>query len=144
MKIAIASDHAGFELKEFLRKNFTDVEWLDFGPSNADRTDYPDYAAKVAQHVAKQSGSLGVLVCGSGIGMCIAANKFAGIRAAVVESEQTAKLAKAHNNANILCLGARILDPNRAKEILKAWLETPFEGCRHQDRIAKIAKLDPK
>jgi ribose 5-phosphate isomerase B len=143
-KIALASDHAGFDLKEFLKKTITEVEWVDQGPLNADRVDYPDFAAKVGELVGTHRVDCGILVCGSGIGMCIAANKIAGVRAAVVESEQTAKLSRAHNDANILCLGARILDPNHAKEIVKAWLETPFEGGRHQERVKKIADLEEK
>ena len=131
-KLAIASDHAGFALKEHLRQHITDVDWIDEGPFNGDRTDYPDYAEKVAQKVARGQVAQGVLVCGSGIGMCIAANKVAGVRAAVVESEQTARLSRAHNDANVLCLGARVLTPDHATSLVKAWLETSFEGaaCR--------------
>lgn len=141
-KLAIAADHAGFELKKFLIENLSDIEWIDLGPSNKDRVDFPDYAAKLAQKVALNSPSLGVLVCGSGIGMSIAANKVSGIRAAVVESEIAARLSKEHNNANILCLGARILAPEYAKEIVRAWLNATFEGGRHSGRIEKITDLE--
>jgi ribose 5-phosphate isomerase B len=141
-KIAVASDHAGYDLKEYLKKNITTVQWVDEGPSNTDRTDYPDFAEKVAKKVADQTVPFGVLVCGSGIGMCIAANKVNGVRAAVVESEQTARLSRAHNNANVLCLGARILTPEYAKGIVTAWLDTPFEGGRHEGRVQKIANLE--
>lgn len=141
-KIAIASDHAGYELKEFLKKQFPDVQWVDEGPASANRTDYPDYALKVAGLIASGNLKQGVLVCGSGIGMCITANKVNGIRAAVVESEQTARLSRAHNDANVLCLGARILKPDHAKSVLRAWLETDFEGGRHADRIQKITQWE--
>ena len=141
-KLAIASDHAGFELKEFLKKNVSDVQWVDEGPATADRTDYPDYAEKVGHKVASHEVKRGVLVCGSGIGMCIAANKISGIRAAVVESEATALLARQHNDANILCLGSRILTPEYAKSILRAWLDAKFENGRHADRIQKITALE--
>lgn len=144
MRLAIASDHAGFELKEFLKKNLVSVEWIDLGPSSADRVDYPDYAEKVARKVADGELSLGVLICGSGIGMCIAANKISGVRAAVVESEASARLSRQHNDANVLCLGARLIAPEYAKDILNAWLNSNFEGGRHSDRISKLTKLDSK
>lgn len=142
--VLIASDHAGFELKELLKKMLTEVEWVDEGPHSADRTDYPDYAEKVAAKIASGAIKQGVLVCGSGIGMCIAANKFAGVRGAVVESEQTARLSRQHNDANVLCLGARILTPEYAKSIVQSWLNTEFEGGRHSDRIRKISELEKK
>lgn len=141
-KLAIASDHAGFVLKEFLRQSMTAVDWIDEGPASADRTDYPDYAAKVAQAVARGDVEQGILVCGSGIGMCIAANKVNGVRAAVVESEQSARLSRAHNDANVLCLGARLIAPDHATKIIQAWLDTPFEGGRHAERIRKINELE--
>jgi len=141
-RLAIASDHAGYALKEYLKQALPEITWEDEGPFSEERTDYPDYAAKVANKVAQGNPSLGVLVCGSGIGMCIAANKAHGIRAAVVESEQTARLSRAHNDSNILCLGARILSQDYAKQIITAWLETPFEGGRHADRVNKITQLE--
>lgn len=143
-KVLIACDHAGFELKELLKQTVTGVEWIDEGPHSGDRTDYPDYAEKVAAKISAGAIKFGVLVCGSGIGMCIAANKFSGVRAAVVESEQTARLSRQHNDANVLCLGARILTPEYAKSIVQTWLQTEFEGGRHSDRIRKISDLEKK
>ena len=147
IKIAIASDHAGYTLKEALKtalkaQGASPIEWSDFGPSSDARTDYPDFAKLVADAVATAKIPQGVLICGSGIGMSIAANKVHGIRAAVVESVETARLSKAHNNANILCLGARIVSPERAIEMVKIWLSTAFEEGRHSDRIEKIRKLE--
>ena len=143
-KLAIGSDHAGYELKEFLKKNVPGVTWLDQGPANSDRTDYPDYAEKVARLVSSGELEAGVLVCGSGIGMCITANKFPGVRAAVVESVQTALLSRQHNDANVLCLGARILPAELAKSIVETWLNTAFEGGRHADRLKKITDLEKR
>ncbi|MBI3554648.1 MAG: ribose 5-phosphate isomerase B [Deltaproteobacteria bacterium] len=143
-KLAIASDHAGFILKEFLKSNLSDVEWIDKGPASTDRVDYPDYAVKVASAVVDGTVELGVLVCGSGIGMCISANKINGIRAAVVESETSARLSRAHNDANVLCIGARLIAPDYAKDIVQTWLKTPFEGGRHADRVRKITNLEKK
>ncbi len=144
LQISIASDHAGYELKEFLKKNITAVDWADEGPTTTERTDYPDFAEKVARKVSSGTTTRGILVCGSGIGMCITANKFPNVRAAVVESEQTAKLSREHNDANVLCLGARILTPDHAKTIVNTWLNTSFEGGRHGERIQKIADLEKK
>ena len=146
-KLAIAADHAGFALKSDLIDTMSksdEVEWTDFGPSSADRVDYPDFAAKVAHEVAAGRFERAVLVCGSGIGMCISANKVAGIRAAVVESEQTARLSRQHNDTNILCLGSRILAAEYARDIVRVWLGTAFEGGRHADRVKKIAALESK
>lgn len=143
--IWIGSDHAGVELKlaigEAIRK---DYEIQDVGPFDATSVDYPDYAKKVGEAVAKNKDTLGILICGSGIGMSIAANKISGIRAALVTSVETAKLSKQHNNANVLCLGARTTAPDLAIEITKVWLETKFEGDRHQRRIDKITNLETK
>ena len=141
-KIGIAADHAGYDLKEFFRKNFKDVEWMDFGPASADRVDYPDFAAKLCKAISDKKIEAGLLICGSGIGMSIAANKCDGIRAAHVESEITARLSKEHNNANVLCIGSRISAPEYAIEILKSWLGATFQDGRHQDRIVKIHNLE--
>jgi len=120
-KIAIGADHAGFELKEKIKSHFSnEIDFLDFGTFNTERVDYPDFAKNVAQAIQKNEVDLGILICGSGIGMSIAANKLSKIRAAVVESKQTAKLSKEHNNANILCLGARILSDDVAFSSLKS------------------------
>lgn len=142
--VLIASDHAGYELKEYLKREISEIDWVDEGPSSADRTDYPDFAEKVATKVAAGNPAQGVLVCGSGIGMCISANKVDGVRAAVVESEQTARLSREHNDANIVCLGSRILTPEYAKSIVQTWLGTGFEGGRHADRVRKISELEKR
>jgi ribose 5-phosphate isomerase B len=146
--IRVASDHAGFELKKRLPELLPSIQWEDLGPHNGDSVDYPDYAIKVAQAVADDEDAgrmpaLGVLICGSGIGMCIAANKISGVRAAVAESPLAAQLAREHNHANVLCIGARLSTPEQAAGIIQAWLEaTPSEAARHQVRIEKLAKLD--
>ena len=138
--IAIASDHTGVELKlhlvKFLLKRGHNV--IDMGVRRKNRVDYPDYAKKVARAVAKDEVPLGILICGSGIGMCIAANRFPGVRAAMVHDHFTARMAKAHNNANILVLGGRILGTTLAEDILETWLTTEFLGERHAARLAMI------
>ena len=144
MRIAIGSDHGGFDLKQEL------VQWLaseghdvqDFGPTDGGRVDYPDYAAPVARAVAGANADQGVLVCGSGIGMSMAANKVAGVRAAVVQDVDHARLAREHNDANVLCLGARFSAVGVAKSMVTAWLTAECTGERHHRRIAKIAVLD--
>ncbi len=143
--ILISSDHAAVELKGFIQKVLPNYPWLDLGPLDTQRVDYPDYAEKLASEVSTGKVERGILICGSGIGMCIAANKFPGIRAAVVESVESAKLSREHNDANILCLGARILDPETAVKIVRVWLETAFtKDLRHVGRITKIAQLEQK
>jgi ribose 5-phosphate isomerase B len=145
MRIALGSDHAGFELKTILAKTL--VEWghetVDLGTDNAtDSVDYPDFGAAVGRSVASGDCDLGVAVCGSGIGISIAANKVPGVRAAVVHDVTSAHLARQHNHANVLCLGARLTGSAVAVEALGAWLHaTPAEG-RHVARIAKIDELD--
>lgn len=146
--IGIASDHAGKELKQliadFVRlKNF---EVIDYGVAvDSDKSvDYPDYAAILAADVASGKLDRGVLVCGTGIGMCITANKFPGVRAASVWDEFTARMSRAHNDANIICLGARVLNHHRAAELVNLWLDTPFEGSRHQARLDKVRELEKK
>lgn len=140
MKIAIGSDHAGFELKEELREMLdSEHEVLDFGCHNTDSVDYPniaiDLAKSVSDNIQKDEDCLGILICGSGVGMSIAANKVEGIRAALCHNEELAKLSKEHNNANILCLGARFLSSDEAKEIVQTWLKTSFEAGRHSRRV---------
>lgn len=141
--IALGADHAGFEYKEKIKALLAsmNVPFKDFGTDSADSTDYPDFAHSVALAVASGSAELGILVCGTGIGMSIVANKHNGIRAANVESVAGAKLARQHNNANILALGARLTPWDTAKEIIAAFLATPFEGGRHQRRVDKIHTL---
>ena len=144
MKLALGADHAGFELKEalaaFLASQSHHVE--DLGTHSLDSTDYPDFAAAVGRCVAEDRAEAGILVCGSGIGMAIAANKIPGVRAAVVESAESARLARAHNDANVLALGARRLSRDEAETIVTTFLSTPFEGGRHQRRVDKIRALE--
>jgi len=143
VKVFIGSDHAGYLLKEAL-KNFLaikEIEYKDLGTFSESSVNYPEFAYKVADAVSKDLADLGILICGTGIGMSITANKVKNIRAAVVDSIETAKLSRLHNNANVLCLGARITDEKNALEILDAWLNTSFEGGRHETRINLISKL---
>ncbi len=141
MKIVIASDHAGFDLKstivDHLKKQ--GIEVLDLGPDTAKNSvDYPDYAKKVAEKVLSDK-CYGILICGTGIGMCITANKFKGIRAANTNDIFSAKMAKSHNNANIICLGSRIVGKGLAEDIVDTWISEEFEGGRHQARLDKIS-----
>jgi ribose 5-phosphate isomerase B len=144
MKIAIGADHAGYELKEKVRRWLVQhgIEVDDLGTNSSESVDYPDYARAVAEEVSRKDAEFGILVCGSGIGMAIAANKVPGVRAANVTSEQGAELSRAHNDANVLTLGARLLDEHNAFQILDVWLSTPFAGGRHQRRVDKIAEIE--
>jgi ribose 5-phosphate isomerase B len=143
MKIALSSDHAGFDLKEAIKEHFKlyKYDYTDFGPADSDSTDYPKFAYKVAKAVVGGEYDRGILICGTGIGMCITANKVKGIRAALAYNARTAELSRLHNNANILCLGGRELSPEQALEIVEIWIKTPFEGGRHQNRLDMISKL---
>jgi ribose 5-phosphate isomerase B len=147
MRIALGSDHAGFDLKTVLAKTLTDwgYDTLDLGTDNGtDSVDYPDYGAAVGRSVASGECDLGVAICGTGIGMSIAANKVPGVRAATVHDVTSAHLAREHNHANVLCLGTRITGPVVAIESVEAWLNaTPADG-RHVARIAKIDELDER
>jgi len=140
MKYYIATDHAGVDFKAFIKQLLQTKghEVIDLGPMSTDRVDYPDYAKKLAQSVLEDEGSLGVLICGSGIGMSIAANKVTGIRAALCHDAYTARMGRAHNDANVLCIGARIVGEGVAESIIDAWCEGEFEGGRHADRVAKL------
>lgn len=142
--IVLASDHGGLELKDAVRDYLTDqgIAVRDLGAMNGDSVDYPDYAEKAARAIAQGEADRGILICGTGIGMSIAANKFPGVRAALVHDEFTARMAKEHNNANIIVLGGRVLDPERALGMLRTWLDTPFEGGRHQRRLDKITQIE--
>jgi ribose 5-phosphate isomerase B len=144
MKIAIGADHAGFELKNQLGETLRNSghEVCDFGTNSAESTDYPDYARHVARAVASGEADRGLLVCGTGVGMSIAANKVRGIRAVLGVSLEEVRLTRAHNNANVLTLGARFVEPMLAGELVRAFLETAFEGGRHQRRISKISQLE--
>ena len=141
--IAIGADHAGFEMKEkikaLLKSMGLDVQ--DFGTNSAESTDYPDYAHNVADAVSSGKAERGILVCGTGIGMSIVANKHSGVRAASVESVEATKLARQHNDANVLTLGARLTPWERAQEMVETFLNTSFEGGRHQRRVEKIHTL---
>ena len=139
MKLSIGCDHAGFQLKEFLKLNFKEIEWLDKGCYSLDSVDYPDFAHAVATSIEGGETSMGILICGSGNGISMAANKHAGIRAAIAWKPELATLARQHNDANILSLPARFISEHEAIEIVKAFLESSFEGGRHQKRVDKIS-----
>lgn len=142
MKVALGADHRGYELKEAL-KRWLDAHGysvVDFGAACADRVDYPDYAFKVAEAVARRRAERGVLVCSTGVGMSIAANKVRGVRAALVDSVRLARLSREHNDSNVLCLGADVIMAGTAKRILSAWLNTGFAGGRHNRRLKLIAR----
>jgi ribose 5-phosphate isomerase B len=144
MRIALGADHAGFALKELIKAHLDSrgIPYTDFGTGNTESVDYPDFATAVARQVATGSFDRGVLVCGTGIGMAIAANKVAGVRAAPIVDEQSAVLSREHNDANVLALGARITGTEQATRLLDLFLDTPFAGGRHQRRIEKLAALD--
>jgi ribose 5-phosphate isomerase B len=142
-KVLIASDHAGVDLKAELIRRLPDWQWEDLGPQAKQSVDYPDYAAALGRRIASGEASHGILICGSGIGMSMTANKIDGIRAALVENPSSARLSREHNDANVLCLGARFLAPEYAAEIAETWLKTPFSRSpRHQARIDKIAGIE--
>lgn len=144
-KIAIASDHTGMELKEdikiFLKESgFNNV--VDMGSNGNESVDYPDYGIPVAEKVSRGELEKGILICGTGIGMSIVANKFPNVRAALVNDVYSARMAKEHNNANILVIGGRIAGKGLAREMVKTWLGTKFEGGRHQRRLDKIREIE--
>ena len=139
-KISLASDHAGFTLKETIKKKLikNKVKVLDFGPYNKDKVDYPDYAKKVARNISSKKTNMGILVCGSGTGMAMSANKLRKIRAAVCYNSVSTRLSRTHNNANILALGSRLTNKREALKLVNIFLSTKFEGGRHLRRIRKI------
>jgi ribose 5-phosphate isomerase B len=143
-KIAVGSDHAGFEAKEKAKRELESlgVEVVDKGAHSLDSVDYPDFGAAVAQAVASGEVERGVLVCGSGIGISIAANKIPGARAALCWNEETARLAREHNDANVLCFGSRFIEPEQAARMVRLFLETEFAGGRHTRRVEKLSALD--
>jgi ribose 5-phosphate isomerase B len=143
-RVVLGSDHAGLGMKAEALRVVEEMgfEVGDMGPFSGEGVDYPDFAAKVAGEVAAGRARLGILVCGTGIGMSIAANKVKGIRAAHCVIEFDARMARAHNDANVLCIGARVLGPGLAAEVIRAFLEQPFEGGRHQRRVDKIAAME--
>jgi ribose 5-phosphate isomerase B len=138
MTIHVASDHAGFELKKELIHHLKEYNWRDYGPFDTVSVDYPDFAKKVCEALRNSEKDYGLLICGSGQGMCMSANKYPFIRAALCWNSEVARLARAHNNANVLCLGARIIDFETATQILKTFCSTSFEGGRHELRVNKI------
>lgn len=140
MKFYIATDHAGYALKEFVKAHITSLghEIIDLGPDSDERVDYPDYAQKCALALLADEGSFGILICGTGIGISIAANKVQGIRAALCHDAYTAAMARAHNDANILAFGERVVGKGVAESIIDAFCSTPFEGGRHSGRVEKI------
>ena len=144
MEIAVGADHAGFALKEAVKQELVRLghQVQDVGTNSSESVDYPDYAFEVARRVSAGQAQRGVLVCGTGIGMAMAANKVHGIRAASVLAPVAARLSREHNDANVLALGARLLEEAPALETLRAWLETEFAGGRHQGRLQKIAELE--
>lgn len=146
MKIAIGADHAGFEVKEKIKKQLEEMnlEVEDLGTNSGDSVDYPDYGAAVGQAVASGKADEGIIVCGSGIGIAIAANKVHGVRAAQAWNEETARLARQHNDANVLSIGARVIPEAEIPKIVRAWFDAKFEGGRHAGRVAKIAELELK
>lgn len=143
MKFYIATDHAGIDLKDFTVENLRSKghEVIDLGPFDKNRVDYPDYAVKVCESLLSDSGSQGILICGSGIGMSMAANRHHGIRAALCHDAYTASVARGHNDANILCFGERIVGQGVAESILDAWIAGSFEGGRHCGRVEKIEAI---
>lgn len=142
-KYFIAADHAGIDIKKYVKELFElkGHEVIDLGPNTKDRVDYPDYAEKVCQEVLKHEGSKGILICGSGIGMSMAANKFDGIRAALCHNEYSAQMAREHNDANVICLGERVSGYGMIENIVSSWCSSSFAKGRHEQRVAKINAL---
>jgi len=146
MQISIGCDHAGFELKERVKRFILDAghQVQDEGTFNDESTDYPDFAASVAQTVSEGRAERGILICGTGIGMSITANKLARVRAALCHSIETARLSRQHNDSNVLAIGARVLETDLALAMVAEWLKTEFDGGRHQGRLDKITLLEDK
>ena len=146
LQIALASDHAGFELKEKVRNYLTSkgVEVHDLGPNSTASVDYPEYAEKVATEVTNHEADSGILVCGTGLGMMLAANKVPGIRALPCNDTISAHFARSHNNGNILSMGARLIDEATMQKVVDTWLATPFEGGRHEQRVQQINAIDKR
>ncbi|MFZ5907462.1 MAG: ribose 5-phosphate isomerase B [Nitrospirota bacterium] len=144
MKIAIGCDHAGIELKQEIISllNNLRIESIDFGTDRSESVDYPDFGEKVSRAVSQGEIEKGILICGTGIGMSIVANKFPGIRASLCNELFTARMSRLHNDANILVLGGRVVGKDLAKEIVRTWVSTPFEGERHCRRLEKITKIE--
>jgi ribose 5-phosphate isomerase B len=142
MKITIASDHAGFELKQTLKEHFREHEFIDVGTDSESSCDYPDYAVLAGKKIISGEAELGIVICGTGIGISIAANKIKGIRAALCFNEYMADMSRRHNNANVLALGAKVTSDDLAIRITDIWLKSKFEGERHERRVQKITKIE--
>jgi ribose 5-phosphate isomerase B len=144
MKVAIGADHAGYEEKENIKKTLEElgVEYVDLGTNSTDSVDYPDFGKAVGEAVANGEADQGIVVCGSGIGISIAANKVKGVRAALAWNEETAELARRHNDANVLAVGARTTPKGTIPNIVKAWFGAKFEGGRHQRRVDEISEIE--
>jgi len=144
MRIAVGSDHAGFAVKQAIAQRLRDGghDVVDHGCDSEESVDYPDFGAAVARSVASGDCERGICVCGTGIGISMAANKVAGVRAATVHDKFTAEMSRQHNDANVLCLGARVIDPGHAIEVAEYWITVPFGDGRHSGRVAKINALD--
>jgi ribose 5-phosphate isomerase B len=142
--IIIASDHGGLELKERIKSYLAGrgIAVRDLGTDNGDSVDYPDFGEKVGRAVSRGEAHQGILICGTGIGMSIVANKFPGVRAALICDEYTARMSKEHNNANVLVLGGRVQNGDQASNMIGVWLDAEFEGGRHQKRLDKIAQIE--
>lgn len=146
MKIAIGSDHGGYNLKESIKKHLDEkgVEYMDFGTNGSESVDYPEFGSKVAEAVNSGEFDRGIVCCGTGIGISISANKVPGIRCAVVSDTFSAEMSRAHNNANVLALGERVVGIGLALRIVDVWLEAGFEGGRHERRVSKIGDIEVK
>lgn len=144
MKVAISSDHGGMNLRKEIMDLLDEmnIEYEDFGPKTSVSVDYPDYALPVAEGVASGKYDRGILICGTGIGMSIVANKVKGVRCALVHDVFSAKATRCHNDSNVLAMGERVIGPGLAREIVKTWLNTDFEGGRHERRVNKITELE--
>lgn len=139
-KILIASDHAGFELKEKIKKALSGkLQFIDLGTNSTDSVDYPDFGVALGKEIEKKTAEFGILVCGSGIGINIAANRNPAVRAAQIFSEETAKLSRQHNNANVISIGSRLTSKEDAVKYIETFLATPFEGGRHENRVKKLS-----
>lgn len=146
MKVAIASDHGGMNIREEIKQLMDElhISYEDFGCECSTSVDYPDYALPVAEKVANGEFDRGILICGTGIGMSIAANKVKGVRCALVHDVYSAKLTRQHNDSNVLAMGERVIGPGLAREIAETWLTSDFEGGRHENRIGKITNYEKK
>ncbi|HBH60917.1 MAG TPA: ribose 5-phosphate isomerase B [Nitrospiraceae bacterium] len=146
MKVAIGCDHAGITMKNEITPvlDELDIDWEDFGTNSEKSCDYPDFGERVSEEVSKGSVERGILICGTGIGMSIVANKFPGVRAALCSEDYSAKMSRLHNDANVLVLPGRIIDGNTAGNIVRVWFKTDFEGGRHQRRLDKITAIEKR